>query len=99
MGLFGSKKVKIYEKRGDKKEWTALKDALKAEGFRRVEANAFQKEPGPVTCGCSLDNRDFGPGGKIDRDMYNIYVRPEDEAAARKLMEKVLSERGKKADA
>lgn len=92
--VFGTEKVKIYEKRGARKEWTALKEALKAAGIRKTEANAFQKEPGPVTCGCSLDNRDFGQGGRIDRDMYNIYVRAEDEAAARAVMERVLSVSG-----
>lgn len=49
--VFGTGKVKIYEKRGARKEWTALKEALKAAGIRKIEANAFQKEPGPVTCG------------------------------------------------
>lgn len=94
MGLFGPKKVKIYEKRGAKKEWTALKQALKEAGLNRIEANAFQKEPGVVTCGCSLDNRDFGPGGRIDRDMYNIYVLLEEEETARKIMEAVLKKEG-----
>ena len=45
--VFGTGKVKIYEKRGARKEWTALKEALKAAGIRKIEANAFQKEPGP----------------------------------------------------
>lgn len=94
MGLFGPKKVKIYEKRGAKKEWTELKKALKEAGLHKIEANAFQKEPGVVTCGCSLDNRDFGAGGKIDRDMYNIYVLPEEKEAARKIMEEMLGQGG-----
>ena len=71
-----------------------MKQALKEAGLHKIEANAFQKEPGVVTCGCSLDNRDFGPGGRIDRNMYNIYVLPEEEEKARKIMEAVLKEEG-----
>ena len=41
--VFGTGKVKIYEKRGARKEWTALKEALKAAGIRKIEANAFQQ--------------------------------------------------------
>lgn len=43
--VFGTGKVKIYEKRGARKEWTALKEALKTAGIRKIEANAFQRSP------------------------------------------------------
>ncbi len=86
---WGKKKVKIYEKRGANAEWKNLKKALKDAGIRKMEANAFQKEPGVVTCGCSLDNRDFGAGGRIDRFMYNIYVYEEDEEKAREIVRKM----------
>lgn len=91
MGLFTTRKIKIYEKRGAKTEWMAIKKALKDAGIRKVEANAFDVEPGVICCGAGLDNRDYGEGGKIDRKMYNVYVQPEDEAQAREILEHVLN--------
>lgn len=90
MGLFRSNKIKIYEKRGAKVEWTAIKKALKDAGIRKVEANAFDVEPGVICCGAGLDNRDYGEGGRIDRKMYNVYVQPEDEARAREILGRIV---------
>lgn len=91
MGLFSSNKIKIYEAKGRKAEWNALRQALKAAGIRKIEANAFDVEPGVICCGAGLDNRDYGEGGRIDRKMYNIYVRPEDETRAREILQGIVS--------
>lgn len=90
MGLFTSRKIKIYEKKGAKAEWSAIRKALKDAGIRKVEANAFDVEPGVICCGAGLDNRDYGEGGRIDRKMYNIYVNPEDEAQAREILQQII---------
>lgn len=90
MGLFHSNKIKIYEKRGARAEWTLIKKALRDAGIRKVEANAFDVEPGVICCGAGLDNRDYGAGGRIDRKMYNIYVNSEDETRAREILQQII---------
>ena len=76
MPLF-AKKVKIYEVKGKKAEWKSVRAALKEAGIAGVSTGIWQDEPPVGGCGAHLDGRDFGPNGRIDRDIYVIRV-PED---------------------
>ena len=49
-------------------------------------SGSYESEPPVCGCGAKLDLRDFGPGGKIDRSSYYIFVRPEDAERARELL-------------
>lgn len=90
MGLFHDDSVKIYEAKGKKAEWKSIRNALKEAGFTGVKAGTWQDEPAACGCGAHLDVRDFGPNGKIDRDIYSIRVRKEDaERAAQIVKEQV----------
>ncbi len=84
MFLF-DKKVKIYQVKGRKEEFKQVKAALKQAGIRCV-GDIWQDEMPVCGCGAKLDNRDFGSGGKIDRDIYAVRVRVRDEAAATALV-------------
>lgn len=92
MGLFTSKQIQIYEKKGARAEWSAVKTALKNAGLRTVHASAYDVEQGVLCCGAGLDNRNFGKNGRIDRKMYSICVRPEDEAQARQILQQILQQ-------
>ena len=37
-------------------------------------------------CGAKIDRRNYGPNGWIDRRIYYIAVRPEDEARAKDML-------------
>lgn len=84
MALF-KKKVTIFQEK-DRGRWTAAKEALKAAGIGGIQAGAFEENP-VCGCGAKLDPRDFGPGGKIDRNTYYIRVNQENEARAREILE------------
>ena len=60
--------------RQDREGWTAAKAALKAAGIRGVKAWHYETEPPVGGCGCKLDIRNFGPKGRIDREMYVVSV-------------------------
>ena len=67
------KKVLIYRKK-DKDTWWRIREALRQGGIRRVStANGI---------GGMLDPRDFGAGGRIDRDTYYIRVPASEEERA-----------------
>lgn len=87
MPLF-RKKVTVFQEK-DKQRWLAARAALKEAGLRGVRSGAFEENP-VCGCGAKLDPRDFGPGGKIDRNTYFIRVFAEDEARAREILEEIL---------
>ena len=89
MGLF-AKKVKVYEAKGKKAEWKAVKAALKEAGLSGVSAGSWQDEVGACGCGGKIDCRDYGEGGKIDRDIYMIRVKEADQAQAEKIVLQVV---------
>ncbi len=88
MRLF-AEKVKVFEAKGQKNQYKEVKKALREEGIR-CYGSVWQDEPPVCGCGAKLDNRDFGPNGKIDRDIYTIRVRKEDEAAAGSIVKSLL---------
>lgn len=72
MALF-EKREEVFCKR-DREGWSAVKAALKAAGVRGVKAWHYKAEPPAGGCGCKLDIRNFGPKGRIDREMYVVAV-------------------------
>lgn len=85
MALF-EKRKEVFCRR-DKAGWKAARDALKAAGIRGVRAWHYEQEPPVGGCGCKLDIRNFGPNGRIDREVYVVSVpAPEAERAARVLV-------------
>lgn len=72
MALF-EKREEVFCKR-DREGWSAVKAALKAAGIRGVKAWHYEAEPPVGGCGCKLDIRNFGPKGRIDREMYVVAV-------------------------
>lgn len=89
MGLF-KEKTKVYEAKGKKEEWKKVRDAMKAAGLKGVSAGTWQDEAPVCGCGAKLDVRDFGPNGKIDRDIYTIRVLPEDAAQAAAIVQQLV---------
>lgn len=82
------KKVDFFKKK-DRETWLQIKNALREEGIRHVSAgHYFGDSLAPNGCGGHLDPRNFGPNGKIDRDIYYIRVREEDLPAAREAIRK-----------
>ena len=72
MALF-EKREEVFCKR-DRAGWTAVKATLKAAGIRGVRAWHYEAEPPAGGCGCKLDIRNFGPNGRVDREMYVVAV-------------------------
>lgn len=77
MPLFEKREI-VFDKK-DKPGWQRAKEALKAAGIRSVRGTRYEVEPPVCGCGSKLDPRDFGPKGKIDRNMYRITL-PQSEA-------------------
>ena len=76
------KKVLIYRKK-DKDTWWRIREALRQGGIRRVSTGHYSNDPvAPNGIGGMLDPRDFGTGGRIDRDTYYIRVPASEEAKA-----------------
>lgn len=76
------KKVLIYSKK-DKDTWWRIREALRQGGIRRVSTGHYSNDPvAPNGIGGMLDPRDFGAGGRIDRDTYYIRVPASEEAKA-----------------
>lgn len=80
MALF-EKREEVFCKR-DREGWTAAKATLKAAGIQGVRAWHYEVEPPVGGCGCKLDIRNFGPKGRIDREMYVIAVPVEETERA-----------------
>ena len=81
MALFG-KRVVVYRAQGDKAVWKATRETLKAAGIKIMESGSYEGEMPICGCGAKIDRRNYGPNGWIDRRIYYIAVRPEDEARA-----------------
>ena len=89
MGLF-TKKVKVYEAKGKKQEWKELRKAMKEAGVRQISADRWEDEPPVCGCGAKLDVRDFGPNGRIDRDVYTIRVPESERDKAQELVKQLI---------
>lgn len=72
MGLFEERK-EVFCKR-NREEWKKAREALRAAGIQGVKARHCEVEPPVGGCGCKLDIRNFGPNGRIDREMYYLTV-------------------------
>lgn len=72
MGFF-SKKITVYKEKGCQKDSQQAKAALKASGIP-FSSTSLPSEAPACGCGAKLDIRDFGPRGKIDRNLYYIDV-------------------------
>ena len=72
MGLF-TKMETVFEKR-DRAACLAAREALESAGIGKVRMGHYEKEPPVGGCGCKLDIRNFGPKGRIDREMYVVAV-------------------------
>ena len=84
--MWFSKKVTVF-KRKDKDSWLKIKDVLKSAGLKGVRAGHYDADSlRPCGCGPKLDPRNFGAGGWIDRDIYFVDVRQEDEERAKNIL-------------
>ena len=80
------KKVTIYKKR-DRETWKQIKASFKSAGFKGFKAgHYFQETVTGGGCGAKLDPRDFGGRGRIDRDIYWVKVREDDETKALEIL-------------
>ena len=84
--MWFAKKVTVFKKK-DRDTWQKIRGLLKSEGFKGVRASHYSAES-LCACGCGskLDPRNFGAGGYIDRDIYFVDVRQEDEDRAKSLL-------------
>ena len=80
------KRVDLFKKR-DKESWLQIKTALKEAGLKGVRSGHYLQETVMGGgCGAKLDPRDFGPRGKIDREIYWVDVVQSREAEAREIL-------------
>ncbi|MBQ9686343.1 MAG: hypothetical protein IJV41_07365 [Oscillospiraceae bacterium] len=80
------KHVDLFKKR-DKEAWLQIKTALKDAGLKGVRSGHYLQETVMGGgCGAKLDPRDFGPRGKIDREIYWVDVVQSKEAEAREIL-------------
>ena len=84
--MWFAKKVTVF-KRKDRETWQKIKDVLKGAGMNGVKAGHYSAET-LCACGCGmrLDPRNFGANGHIDRDVYFVDVRQEDEERAKTIL-------------
>ena len=54
-----------------------------------MESGFYDTEAPVCGCGATLDHRDFGPNGRIDRHTYYLCVRPEDVPRAKALLDEL----------
>ena len=84
--MWFARKVTLFKKK-DRDTWQKIKDTLKAEGFKGVRASHYAIESlNACGCGSKLDPRNFGAGGKIDRDVYFVDVKEEDLTRAQEVL-------------
>ncbi len=82
------KHIDIFKKR-DKETWLKIKAAFKAAGLRGVRSGHYLQDVVMAGgCGAKLDPRNFGPKGRIDREIYWISVIEGDEETARDILRK-----------
>ena len=80
------KRVPVFKKR-DRETWQQIRDTLKEAGMEGVKSGHYLQETVMGGgCGAKLDPRDFGPKGKIDRDIYWVEVPAEQEQEAREIL-------------
>lgn len=80
------KRVEIFKKR-DRETWQQIRDALREAGLPGVKAGHYLQETVMGGgCGAKLDPRDFGGHGRIDRDIYWVAVKADDEEKAREIL-------------
>ncbi len=89
MGLF-EKRVTVFEVKGDKASWKKMKSVLSDAGLKGIRTSIWEDEVAGCGCGAKLDNRNFGPNGRIDRQIYSIRVLEKDQETARKLVLEVF---------
>ena len=84
--MWFSKKVTVF-KRKDKDTWLKVKDALKSAGMSGVRSGHYSADS-LCACGCGmrLDPRNFGVNGRIDRAIYYVDVKQEDEQRAKNIL-------------
>ena len=83
MGLF-EKKVLIYRRR-DRQTWEKIKEALSKEGVR-FSASHYEHDNIPVGGYSAMDPRNFGKGGRIDRQIYTVSVKESAAQSAREVL-------------
>ena len=80
------RRVPVFKKR-DRETWQKIKDILKEEGVAGVKSGHYLQETVMGGgCGAKLDPRDFGPKGRIDRDIYWVQVPEEKEEEVRRIL-------------
>ena len=84
--MWFTKRITVFQKK-DRDTWQKVKDVLKSAGLDGVKAGHYEAESlRACGCGSKLDPRNFGAGGKIDRDIYYVDVRQEDEQRAKSIL-------------
>lgn len=84
--MWFTKKVTVFQKK-DRDTWLRVRDSLKSAGLEGVKAGHYEAESlRACGCGLKLDPRNFGAGGKIDREVYFVDVRQEDEERAKNIL-------------
>ena len=80
------KRVDIYKKR-DSETWKEIKKILSENGVKGVKSGHYlQDTVMSGGCGAKLDPRNFGPNGKIDREIYWVKVPEGQEGEIRELL-------------
>ena len=88
MPLFEKREI-IFDKK-DRPNWQRAKAALKAADIRSIRATHYEVEPPVCGCGSKLDPRNFGPNGRIDREMYRITVPSAEAERSRQILSHLL---------
>ena len=84
--MWFARRVTIFQKK-DRYTWQRIKDVLKAAGLEGVKAGHYEAESlRACGCGSKLDPRNFGAGGKIDREVYYVDVLAQDESRAKSIL-------------
>ena len=79
MRLF-EKKTLIYRKK-DRQTWEKIRETLRKEGIRCAVSH-YEQENIPVGGYSAMDPRNFGKGGRIDRQIYTVSVKESLKEAA-----------------
>ena len=84
--MWFTKRVTIF-KRKDKETGQRIREVMKSAGLEGVKAGSYEAES-LCACGCGmrLDPRNFGVNGRIDRAIYYVDVKQEDEQRAKNIL-------------
>ena len=80
MSLF-AKKVPVFRKR-DRETQEKIREALDRAGIWN-RCTHYEQEEIPVGGYSAMDPRNYGKAGRIDREIYTVYVKETDEERAR----------------